>query len=167
MPKNFGGKKFKQKDLRQRKTQIIIKEEGQAYLKVEKMLGNGRLKGTYTTETGNVKELQCIIPGRLKRGRRNWIEANDWLLVQLADFSKDGYVLMKYHPNDVKTLIKRGEIIATKESKKSVDEVDTEENQEYNPFTFEDEEVELKTTTKKQSTTMEVPSDEDIDFDEI
>ena len=166
MPKNFGGKKYKQKDLRQRKTEVSVKESGQAYVKVEKMLGNGRLSGTYITETGNIKKIQCVIPGRLKRGRRNWIEANDWLLVQLADFSKDGYILLKYHPNDVKTLIKRGEIVDIDTKKKTENTEEIQENDEDNPFTFEDEEVEIKPAKKeKQKTTMETNEDEEVEFD--
>ena len=170
MGKNFGGKKYKKKDMRQRKSELVIKEEGQAYVKVEKMLGNGRLSGNYTSDNGNAKQIQCVIPGRFKRGRRNWIEANDWLLVVLPDFSKDGHVIHKYHPNDVKTLIKRGEITDIDTKKKTENVEESKDNiQDDNPFTFEDEDTEIVIKSNpKQKTTMEtIEDDEEFDFDDI
>lgn len=83
-------------------TELIFKGEFQEYVRVLKLLGDGRLEGQMFSEDG--KKLLCIIRGTMRK--RVWIKKDDVILVSLRDFEKDkADVILKYNDEDVRKLI--------------------------------------------------------------
>ena len=167
MPKNFGGKKkSKTKDPKTDKKNLEIREEGEEYAQVSKMLGNGRLLAQLVTKSGKPKEIQCSIRGKMRRGRRQWIEVGDWVLVTTPEYSNEAWVISKYQANEVQTLKKMGEIV---EPDKKTVSGKKEEADEDNPFVFDDGEDGEDSEAEKppQSTTVDLNDDDEVDFDEI
>jgi translation initiation factor 1A len=71
-----------------------------------KMLGNGRLEALCF---GDGKKRLCHIRGKLRK--KVWINTADIILIGLRDF-QDGKadVILKYTPDEARTLKSRGEI---------------------------------------------------------
>ena len=108
MPKNKGkgGKYFRkikklgEVDIKN----IILKDEGQEYAIVTKMLGNSRILAMTPD-----KEIMCIIRGSMKK--KVWIVVGDIILISIRDFQNDkADVIMKYTPEQARFLRSVGEI---------------------------------------------------------
>jgi translation initiation factor 1A len=113
MPKNkAGGKKFrgKKKDSKngtngEIERKLELKEDGQEYARVSKMLGNRRI----LAKTNQGDEVLCIIPGKFKS--RVWIDVNDIILISIRDYQSDkSDVIYKYFPKEIKELNKLGQL---------------------------------------------------------
>lgn len=89
------------------KKELVIKQEGQEYAKVLKMLGNGRLSAYCYDGI----ERMCHIRGKIKK--KVWIGINDIILISLRDF-QDGKadVLSKYSDHEIRQLVKMDELPA-------------------------------------------------------
>ena len=111
------------------KKELLIKEDGQEYAKVLKMLGNGRLSAYCYDGI----ERMCHIRGKLKK--KVWIGVNDIILISLRDF-QDGKadILSKYSDQDIRQLVKMGELPNTPTTENSKEE----ETEDYSAFDFED-----------------------------
>ena len=111
------------------KKELLIKEEGQEYAKVFKMLGNGRL----IAYCYDGIERMCHIRGKLKK--KVWIGVNDIILISLRDF-QDGKadVLYKYSDQDIRQLVKMDELPNTPITKNTGEE----SIEDYSGFDFDD-----------------------------
>ena len=96
MPKN-NKKKKKPQPIEERS--LPIKEDGQEYAIVTKMLGNGRVS------------LKCMdgiarlgkIRGKMRK--RVWIKVDDYVLISLRDFQDEkADIIMKLRENEIKRL---------------------------------------------------------------
>jgi len=84
----------------------LIKEEGQEYAKVTTLLGNRRV----TLDCMDGKKRLGRIRGNMKK-KRIFINKDDYVLVGLRDFQDEkADVLDKYTEQEIKKLIKAGEI---------------------------------------------------------
>lgn len=87
------------------KRELVIKEEGQEYAQVTKMLGNGRLDATCFD---GIKRLAHI---RGKMRKKVWINQGDIILVSLREFQDDQCdVIVKYTPDEARALKSQGEL---------------------------------------------------------
>lgn len=95
--------------------QLIVKEDGQEYARVSKILGNGHVECACYD---NVIRLGHI---RGKMRRRVWITLNDLVLCGLRDY-QDGKVdiIHKYNSDEVNNLISIGEIPVEQEESKNI-----------------------------------------------
>jgi len=111
------------------KKELVLKEEGLEYAKVLKMLGNGRLSA-YCYD--GVERL-CHIRGKIKK--KVWIGINDIILISLRDF-QDGKadVLAKYSDQEIRQLIKIGELPMMHTEKSPNDDTELDDN----GFDFDD-----------------------------
>ncbi|CAF5175255.1 unnamed protein product, partial [Rotaria magnacalcarata] len=90
MPKNKG-KGGKNENM---KRELILKDNGQFYAQVTRILGSGYIEAFCFDNTGGKKRL-CHIRGKLRR--KVWINQGDVILVGLRDYQDDkADVLMKY-----------------------------------------------------------------------
>eukprot|EP01027_Heterolobosea_sp_BB2_P027147 GEZU01042383.1.p1 GENE.GEZU01042383.1~~GEZU01042383.1.p1 ORF type:complete len:157 (+),score=37.09 GEZU01042383.1:56-472(+) len=109
MPKNKGkgGKNRRRgKNDNPVKKELEVKEEGQMYAQVIKMLGNGRLEA-YCFEDGK-KRLGHI---RGKMRKKVWVNQGDIVLLSLRDYQDDkADVISKYSADDARALKKMGEL---------------------------------------------------------
>ena len=88
------------------KNTLILKEEGEEYVKVAQMLGGGRMYVTFPDGS------QCIgiIPGRMRK-KRFWISVGDIVLVSIRDYQEDRCdVIHRYNQEQVRILKKQGDI---------------------------------------------------------
>ena len=98
MPKNKGkGGKNRRRGKNENddvKRELILKEEGQSYAQVTRILGNGHLEAFCFDITGGKKRL-CHIRGKLRK--KQWINQGDVILLGLRDYQDDkADVIMKY-----------------------------------------------------------------------
>jgi translation initiation factor 1A len=105
--KSKGGKR--KKDLNKggagTKRDLLLKEEGQEYAMVLRMLGNGRLEA-YCYDG---KTRLATIRGKMRR--KVWINQGDTILLGLRDYQDDkADVIHKFLPEEVRELKKTGEI---------------------------------------------------------
>jgi translation initiation factor 1A len=112
MPKNKrGGKKAKrgknQSDAPVK--ELILREDGQEYAKVIKMLGSCRVSAL----CNDGKQRQCLIRGKMRK--KVWIKKDDIILIGLRDF-QDGKadVIGKYSDEEARRLEKMGELCTMK-----------------------------------------------------
>eukprot|EP01126_Amoeba_proteus_P049610 TRINITY_DN5812_c0_g1_i11.p1 TRINITY_DN5812_c0_g1~~TRINITY_DN5812_c0_g1_i11.p1 ORF type:complete len:107 (+),score=23.68 TRINITY_DN5812_c0_g1_i11:73-393(+) len=102
MPKNKGkgGKNRRRgKNESEEKREIVIKEKGQEYAQVMKMLGNGRLEA----HCFDGKKRLCHIRGKMRK--RVWVNQGDIVLVGLRDYQDDkGDILLKYNAEEARLL---------------------------------------------------------------
>ncbi|VDL98809.1 unnamed protein product [Schistocephalus solidus] len=85
------------------KRDLIYKEDGQEYAKVERLLGNGRLEA-YCFD--GVKRL-CHIRGKMRK--KVWINSGDIILVGLRDFQDSkADVILKYLNDEARALKSMG-----------------------------------------------------------
>jgi len=109
MPKNKGkGGKNRRRGKNENeaaKRELDLKEDGQEYAQVTKMLGNGRIR----CFCFDGKERLCNIRGKMRR--RVWITVSDIILVGLRDY-QDGKadVIQKYNPDEARRLKAQGHI---------------------------------------------------------
>jgi len=108
MPKNKGkgGKNRRRgKNDNEEKRELILKEEGQEYGQVLRMLGNGRLDAQCFD---GVKRL-CHIRGKMRK--KVWVNQGDIVLISLRDF-QDGKadVILKYTAEESRRLKAQGQL---------------------------------------------------------
>ena len=85
--------------------ELIIKEEGQEYAQIMRLLGQGRVEANCMD---GVKRMAHI---RRKLRNRVWINAGDIILVSLREFGDDkADVIHKYYPEEAYELQELGEI---------------------------------------------------------
>lgn len=109
MPKNKGkGGKNRRRgknENEQTKRELDLKEEGQEYAQVAKILGNGRIR----CMCFDGKERLCNIRGKLRK--KVWINTGDIILLGLRDFQDDkADVIQKYNPDEARRLKAQGHI---------------------------------------------------------
>eukprot|EP01127_Copromyxa_protea_P006778 TRINITY_DN16765_c0_g1_i1.p1 TRINITY_DN16765_c0_g1~~TRINITY_DN16765_c0_g1_i1.p1 ORF type:complete len:180 (-),score=51.56 TRINITY_DN16765_c0_g1_i1:93-632(-) len=106
MPKNKGkgGKNRRRgKNESEQKREIALKENGQEYGQVVRMLGNGRLEAFCF----DGKKRLAHIRGKMRK--RVWVNQGDIVLLGLREYQDDkADVLLKYHPDEARILQKRG-----------------------------------------------------------
>jgi translation initiation factor 1A len=109
--------------------EMLVKEDGQEYATVIKLVGEGRL----VAKCGDGVERLCHIRGTLKK--KVWIIQGDTILIGLRDF-QDGKadVIAKYSDQEVRMLRSMGEIQSTE--KQSETELDVTEVQNDSGFDF-------------------------------
>lgn len=140
MPKNKGkgGKKFKRfKHDNENKRPLVLKEEGQCYAKVTKMLGNGRLmadcyieKKDKSIEDMEMRNIMCVIRGSMRK--RVWVNLGDIVLVSIRDFQEDkADIVYKYEIDEIPKLIQENEL-PNIDSLNSIDNVIMEDNLDNN-----------------------------------
>eukprot|EP00823_Brevimastigomonas_motovehiculus_P005663 TRINITY_DN4209_c0_g1_i1.p1 TRINITY_DN4209_c0_g1~~TRINITY_DN4209_c0_g1_i1.p1 ORF type:complete len:142 (+),score=29.63 TRINITY_DN4209_c0_g1_i1:61-486(+) len=109
MPKNKGkGGKNRRRGKNQNddeKREIVLKEDGQEYAQVVRMLGNGKLEA----KCFDGKTRLCHIRGKMKK--KVWVNQGDIILLSLRDF-QDGQadVIMKYTADEARTLKSKGQL---------------------------------------------------------
>lgn len=102
-----GGKKFKRSKNTESidKRQLLVKEEGQEYAYIVKMLGNNRCE----CKCNDGRSRLGIIRGSMIR--RVWICLNDLVLVSLREYQDEkADIIHKYTADEEKTLRSYGEI---------------------------------------------------------
>jgi len=109
MPKNKGkGGKNRRRgknENEQTKRELDLKEEGQEYAQVMKILGNGRIR----CHCFDGKERLCNIRGKLRK--KVWINTNDIILIGLRSFQDEkADVIQKYNPDEARRLKAQGHI---------------------------------------------------------
>jgi translation initiation factor 1A len=109
MPKNKGkGGKNRRRGKNENesmKRELFLKEEGQEYAQVTKMLGNGRLDAQCFD---GVRRLAHI---RGKMRKKVWVTQGDIILLSLRDFQDDqADVILKYNPDEARALKAQGEL---------------------------------------------------------
>jgi len=112
MPKNKGkGGKNRRRGKNENddvKRELILKEDGQSYAQVTRILGNGHLEAFCFDNAGGKKRL-CHIRGKLRK--KQWINQGDVILVGLRDYQDDkADVIMKYHADEARELKRMHEI---------------------------------------------------------
>ncbi|SAM84032.1 probable TIF11-translation initiation factor eIF1a [Ustilago bromivora] len=87
------------------KRELVLKEEGQEYAQVLKMLGNGRLEA----QCFDGEKRLAHIRGKLRK--KVWINQGDIILISLRDF-QDGKadVIQKYNADEARALKQQGEL---------------------------------------------------------
>lgn len=109
MPKNKGkGGKNRRRGKNendQLKRELDLKEDGQEYAQVAKILGNGRVRCICF----DGKERLCNIRGKMRK--KVWIGVGDIVLVGLRDFQDEkADVIQKYKPDEARRLKAQGHI---------------------------------------------------------
>jgi len=109
MPKNKGkGGKNRRRGKNENegaKRELILKEDGQEYAQVQKMLGNGRLEAMCFDGTKRL----CHIRGKLRK--RQWINTSDIILVGLREYQDaKADVIMKYNGDEARRLKNMGHL---------------------------------------------------------
>jgi len=109
MPKNKGkGGKNRRRGKNENeatKRELDLKEEGQEYAQVIKILGNGRIR----CFCFDGKERLCNIRGKLRK--KVWINTSDIILLGLRDFQDEkADVIQKYNPDEARRLKAQGHI---------------------------------------------------------
>jgi len=109
MPKNKGkGGKNRRRGKNENesaKRELDLKEDGQEYGQVIKLLGNSRLR----CHCFDGKERLCSIRGKMRK--KQWINTNDIVLLGLRDFQDEkADVIQKYNPDEARRLKAQGHI---------------------------------------------------------
>ncbi|CAM4766540.1 unnamed protein product [Rotaria magnacalcarata] len=112
MPKNKGkGGKNRRRGKNENenmKRELILKDNGQSYAQVTRILGSGYIEAFCFDNTGGKKRL-CHIRGKLRK--KVWINQGDVILVGLRDYQDDkADVLMKYLSDEARELKRLHEI---------------------------------------------------------
>ena len=109
MPKNKGkGGKNRRRgknDGEVFKRELEIKEDGQEYGKISKMLGNGRVE----VQCFDNKTRICKIRGKMRK--KEWVALGDIVLVGLRDYQDDkADVILRYNADEARQLKSIGEL---------------------------------------------------------
>jgi len=112
MPKNKGkGGKNRRRGKNENddvKRELILKEEGQSYAQVTRILGNGYIEA-FCFDTAGGKKRICHIRGKLRK--KQWINQGDVILVGLRDYQDDkADVIMRYLADEARELKRMREI---------------------------------------------------------
>ena len=117
------------------KRELMLKDEGQEYAQVQRMLGNGRLEAYCFDGTKRL----AIIRGKLQK--KCWINQGDIILLSLRDFQDDkADVIYKYNPDEARALKARGEL----PDSTNLNEGDAGEGDNDDAIVFEDDEDEVE-----------------------
>ncbi|EME28822.1 Eukaryotic translation initiation factor 1A [Galdieria sulphuraria] len=132
MPKNKGkGGKNRRRgknDNEEEKRELVMKEEGQEYAQVTRMLGNGRCEALCFDGTRRL----CHIRGKMRK--KVWINSGDIVLIGLRDYQDEkADIILKYNPDEARALKAQGEIPDTTK----INEEEGEEGEEVT-FDFDD-----------------------------
>lgn len=108
MPKNKGkgGKNRRRgKNEGEEKRELILKEEGQEYAQVLRMVGNGHLDAYCFDGVNRI----CHIRGKMRK--KVWVNTGDIVLIGLRDF-QDGKadVILKYTSEEARRLKTMGQL---------------------------------------------------------
>ncbi|KAL0489651.1 translation initiation factor 1A [Acrasis kona] len=105
------------------KRELVLKEEGQEYGVVTKMLGNGRLEAfCYDGKTR-----QAHIRGNMRK--KVWVNQSDTILISLRDYQDDkADVIHKYNPDEARQLKKMGELPDSAQITENTEEGEEEED---------------------------------------
>lgn len=124
-------KKFKKNPTVQNCKDVVIKEEGQEYASVTKVLGGGR----YSVSCYDNHVRLAHKRGALTRGpNKAIITAGDVLLISLRDYQDSKCdIIEKYSGEEIRELIKRGELPSTT----TLNTINTDDDANM-PFDFED-----------------------------
>lgn len=124
--KNGGKKKRRGKNVMQEKRKLEFAEDGQVYVRVLKMLGDGRLEGKCSDGQTRI----CHIRGKFRK--RVWINAEDLVLADIRSYQPDkADVVYKYDADEDRTLSSYGELThgTAKEDKEDAKDHDRNEIQ--------------------------------------
>lgn len=123
------------------KRELTLKEEGQEYAQVTRMLGNGRLEA----QCFDGKKRMCHIRGKMRK--RVWVNQGDIVLIGLRDFQDDkGDVILKYNADEARKLKQQGELPDTI----TINEEFGAEEHDI-PFEFADEDPEGASSSEESS----------------
>lgn len=87
------------------KRELTLKEEGQEYALVIRMLGNGRLEG----QCFDGKTRLCHIRGKMRK--KVWVNKGDIVLLGLREFQDNkADVILKYSSEEARKLKQTGEL---------------------------------------------------------
>ena len=87
------------------KRELVIKDEGEEYAQILRLLGQGRVEA----KCFDGQKRMCTIRGKLRN--RVWINVGDIILVSLREFGDDkADVVHKYYPEEAFELQDLGEI---------------------------------------------------------
>ena len=102
MPAKGGGKKKKggkASNFGQSRRELVLRDAGQEYAKVTKILGNGHV------ELACCDDIQRLGTIRGKMRNRVWIQLGDIVLVGLREYQDEkADIIHKYNPDEVKNL---------------------------------------------------------------
>ncbi|CAF2321432.1 unnamed protein product [Rotaria sp. Silwood2] len=173
MPKNKGkGGKNRRRGKNENddvKRELILKEEGQSYAQVTRILGNGHLEAFCFDNSGGKKRL-CHIRGKLRK--KQWINQGDVILVGLRDYQDDkADVIMRYLADEARELKRMHEIPdninITETSTNNTDGLDDVVfDERYNEEESDDEENGLPRNTNGRTGNRDSPSEEESNDDE-
>mmetsp|Transcript_2586 Transcript_2586/g.4929 ORF Transcript_2586/g.4929 Transcript_2586/m.4929 type:complete len:135 (+) Transcript_2586:64-468(+) len=132
MPKNKGkGGKSRRRGKNNNeanKRELLLKETGQEYAQVVKMLGNGRLEAFCF----DGKLRKAHIRGKMQK--KIWINKDDIILISLRNFQDDkADVIHKYTPDEVQELKRKNQL----PSKASIADAEEEEDEDECVFEFD------------------------------
>jgi len=135
MPKNKGkGGKNRRRGKNtneEEKRDLVVKEEGQEYAQVLRMLGNGRLEGHCFDGVTRL----CHIRGKMRK--KIWINTGDIILVGLRDFQDTkADVILKYSIDEARRLKQNGELPDSTQIN-TTEKIGGEDDDDI-PFDFED-----------------------------
>eukprot|EP00475_Leptophrys_vorax_P001576 TRINITY_DN1086_c0_g1_i1.p1 TRINITY_DN1086_c0_g1~~TRINITY_DN1086_c0_g1_i1.p1 ORF type:complete len:136 (-),score=38.13 TRINITY_DN1086_c0_g1_i1:301-708(-) len=130
--KGKGGKNRRRgKNDSDEKRELVMKEEGQEYGQVLRMLGNGRLEATCF----DGKKRLCHIRGKMRK--RVWVNVGDIVLITLREFQDEkADVILKYNADEARQLKSMGEI--PENAKINETALDSEEGDDDCAFVFDD-----------------------------
>ena len=133
-----GGKKGKKgkKVTEENKRKISFKEEDQEYCQIVRLLGDCRAEGTCFDGKTRI----CLIRGSMRK--KVWVKTGNIVIVSLREFQDDKCdIIHVYKDEEVKTLIKLGEIPSTvKVNDVSVEDVKADDGIDFVEEEEEDEE---------------------------
>lgn len=87
------------------KRELILKDEGQEYAQITKMLGNGRVEATCFDDVKRIAHIR----GKLRN--KVWMAQGDIILVSLRDFQDEQCdVVHKYNSDEARALKSQGEL---------------------------------------------------------
>ncbi|CCH45389.1 Eukaryotic translation initiation factor 1A [Wickerhamomyces ciferrii] len=128
--KGKGGKNRRRgkNDNEGQKRELTLKDEGQEYAQITKMLGNGRV----TASCFDGIERMAHIRGKLRK--KVWMGQGDIILVSLRDFQDEQCdVIQKYNADEARALKSQGEL----PENAKINETDTFGNDDEEDVNFE------------------------------
>jgi len=141
------------------KRDLIIKDVGQEYAVVQRMLGNGRVEA-YCYDG---KKRQCHIRGKMKK-KKIWINQGDTVLISLRDYQDEkADIIHRYKPEEARELKK----IAELPDDAKINENDTSDTTTTGiKIEFEESTTTTKTTTLNINKDKKESSSEDEEDDD-
>ena len=148
MPKNtIGGKNYKKQ---KHKTDenlnkpLLIREEGQEYAYVTKLLGNSTVSAVfYDNKLKRKRELNCILRASLRK-RKQWAKQGSVILISLREFEKSKADVIHVYNEDDTQKLKNKNLIDSKLFGK--------ENDKDDEFDFADGDVDKEKEYNKKKT---------------